>query len=224
MLDSYYADLSASYQGSVGCLAGVWGARRTRLIPRGVDYVFADIARPGVQNAKTAAALLRNLPPHQNVSQSTRKAPPACTVIGRRFFDFMAACHRLSRIEGARVPRRELSSMSDRPEGAKIIQIPIVLALDCSPTFLVRCRKVAARSRLLVRTCDAASAWRTAVSLQPLAIVVPCHLHERAPRRFSMLAAEAGARLVVLESEQLPLDELHGHLTLAVCEAARARA
>jgi hypothetical protein len=114
--------------------------------------------------------------------------------------------------------------MSERSEGAKVIHVPIVLALDCSPAFLVRCRKVAARSRLLVRVCDAATAWRTAVSLQPFVIVVPSHLHERAPRRFSLLAAEAGARLVVLESEQLPLDELQGHLTLAVYEAARARA
>lgn len=114
--------------------------------------------------------------------------------------------------------------MSEHLEGGKVIQIPIVMALDCSPAFVLRCRKVATRSRLLVRTCEAASAWRTAVAMRPLVIVVPSHLHERAPRRYSMLAAEAGARLVVLESEQLPLDELQGHLSSAAYEAARARA
>jgi hypothetical protein len=116
------------------------------------------------------------------------------------------------------------ASTSERSVGATVIRIPIVLTLECSPAFLVRCRKVAARSRLLVRECEAASAWRTAVSLRPLVLMVPSHLHERAPRRFSTLAQEAGARLVVLESEQVPLDELQGHLSSALYEAARARA
>ncbi len=114
--------------------------------------------------------------------------------------------------------------MSERSEVAKVIRIPLVLTLECSPAFLVRCRKVAARSRMLVRECEAASAWRTAVALQPLVLMVPGHLHDRAPRRFNTLAAEAGARLVVLESEQLPLDELQRHLSSALYEAARARA
>ncbi|HSO00714.1 MAG TPA: hypothetical protein VLS89_20620 [Candidatus Nanopelagicales bacterium] len=114
--------------------------------------------------------------------------------------------------------------MSERSEGGTVIHIPIVMALDCSPGLLARCRKVASRRRLLVRTCDAAMAWRTAVAMRPLVIVVPSHLYERAPGQFGVMAAEADARLVVLESDQLPLDELEGHLCSAAYEAARARA
>ncbi|MCC6555577.1 MAG: hypothetical protein IT372_21660 [Polyangiaceae bacterium] len=107
--------------------------------------------------------------------------------------------------------------------GANLIRIPIVLALDCTPALMERCRKVAARCRLLVRACDSASVWRTAVGLRPLAIVVPSHLYERSPQRFHLLAAEAGCQLVVLESAQVPAHELEGHLTSAVHEASRAR-
>lgn len=106
---------------------------------------------------------------------------------------------------------------------ARLIQIPIVLALDCTPALLERCRHIAAKRRILVRACESASAWRTAVQLRPLVIVVPAHVHERAPQRFELLAAEAGARLVVLELAQLPAHELDSHLTSAVHEAARAR-
>jgi hypothetical protein len=108
-------------------------------------------------------------------------------------------------------------------DGAKVIRIPIVLTLDCTPALLGRCRAIAAKRRLLVRACESASAWRTAVCFRPLAIVVPSHFHDRAPQRFELLAAEAGARLVVLESDQLPAHELEWHLTSAVHEAARAR-
>ena len=108
-------------------------------------------------------------------------------------------------------------------DGARLIQIPIVLALDCTPVFLERCRQISAKRGILVRGCESASAWRTAVALRPLAIVVPEHLHERAPRQFETLAAEAGARLVVLESAQLPAHELDSHITSAVNEATRAR-
>ncbi|WP_234023123.1 hypothetical protein [Sorangium cellulosum] len=104
-----------------------------------------------------------------------------------------------------------------------MIRIPVVLALDCSPGFLARCRRVAARARFLVRSCDAASAWGTAVRLRPLAIILPSHLHDRAPQTFELLAEDAGARLVVVESEQLPPGELEGHITHAIGEAARAR-
>ncbi len=114
--------------------------------------------------------------------------------------------------------------MSERSDGAEVITIPIVLTLDCSPGFLARCRKVAARSHMLVRTCEAASAWRTAVSLRPLVLMVPSNLHDRAPRRFNALATEAGARLVVLESEQIPLAEIEGYLSSALFAARRARA
>jgi hypothetical protein len=62
-----------------------------------------------------------------------------------------------------------------------------------------------------------------AVRLRPLAIVLPSHLHDRAPRTFEVLAEDAGARLVVVESEQLPSGELEGHITHAIGEAARAR-
>jgi hypothetical protein len=108
-------------------------------------------------------------------------------------------------------------------DGAKVTRIPIVLTLDCTPALLGRCRAIAAKRRLLVRPCESASAWQTAVRLQPLAIVVPSHVHERAPKQFELLASEASARLVVLESDQLPAHELEWHLTSAVHEAARAR-
>lgn len=114
--------------------------------------------------------------------------------------------------------------MSEPASGSShLIRIPVVLALDCSPSFLARLRRVAARARFLVRACEAASAWATAVRLRPLAIVLPSHLHDRAPQTFELLADDAGARLVIVESEQLPPGELEGHITHAIGEAARAR-
>lgn len=114
--------------------------------------------------------------------------------------------------------------MSEPASGSsQLIRIPVVLALECSPSFLARCRRVAARARFLVRACEAASAWATAVRLRPLAIVLPSHLHARAPQTFELLAEDAGARLVIVESEQLPPGELEGHITHAIGEAARAR-
>jgi len=109
--------------------------------------------------------------------------------------------------------------MSQPADSSNVIRFPIVLALDCSPALLTRCREAAARSRLVVRACEAAIAWQVAVRLRPLAIVLPSHLHARAPHTFELLAEEAGARLVVVESEQLPRAELESHLT----QAARGR-
>ena len=114
--------------------------------------------------------------------------------------------------------------MSERVEGGRVIHVPIVMALDCSAVLLSRCRKAATGRRLLVRACESAFAWKTAVSLQPSIIVLPSHLHEREPERFSMLAREAGSRLVVLESEQLPLDQLARMFSSALYSSAPVRA
>jgi hypothetical protein len=113
--------------------------------------------------------------------------------------------------------------MSEPASGDNIVRVPIVLALECSPSLLAQCRRVAARARFLVRPCDAASVWATAVRLRPLAIILPGHVHARAPQTFELLAEDAGARLVVIESEQLPHKELAGHITDAIGEANRGR-
>jgi hypothetical protein len=113
--------------------------------------------------------------------------------------------------------------MAEPAGGNNIVRVPIVLALECSPSLLARCRRVAARGRFLVSACDAASVWATAVRLRPLAIILPSHLHARAPETFELLAEDAGARLVIVESEQLPHNELEGHITVAIGEASRVR-
>ena len=81
-------------------------------------------------------------------------------------------------------------------EGAKIIELPLVLAIDCTKSFVDRCRSLGqqARSKFLVRACDLAAAARMAPRAS--IIVVPRRLYEQKAAEIDRLAAKGDAALL----------------------------
>jgi hypothetical protein len=93
--------------------------------------------------------------------------------------------------------------------------MPIVLAVGCAPTILARV-EAAGRAFSSILACDLASANQLAVDVRPCVIVVTASLFEFDGPKFTDLADDAQAALVVVDDDEAPVDALEARLCDAV--------
>jgi len=99
--------------------------------------------------------------------------------------------------------------------------MPIVLAVGCAPALLARL-ETAGRAFSSILACDLASAPQFAANLRPCVLVVTASLFDFDGPKFTDLADDARAALVVLDDEP-PVDALEARLCDAVNRARATR-
>jgi hypothetical protein len=99
--------------------------------------------------------------------------------------------------------------------------LPIVLAVGCAPALVARV-EAAARAFSSILACDLASAPQLTADARPCVLVVTASLFDFDGPRFTDLADDAQAALVVLEDDEPLVDALEARLCDAV-NRTRAR-
>ena len=100
--------------------------------------------------------------------------------------------------------------------------LPIVLAVGCAPALIARV-EAAARAFSSILACDLASAPRIAADVRPCVLVVTASLFDFDGPKFTDLADDAQAALVVLEDDEPPVDALEARLCDAVNRSRATR-
>lgn len=111
-----------------------------------------------------------------------------------------------------------------RARPSNLIELPLILLLGCDPDLEARCRRIAARSRVLVRALPLPFTRADIADLRPLVILVPTPVYECAPWGYEVLAEKVGASLLTLEGALLAPIVLEYRLMEALAFAARLRA
>ena len=93
--------------------------------------------------------------------------------------------------------RERAPTEANEQRGAKVIELPLVLAIGCAPSFVERCRMLGAvaQSKFLVRRCDLSAA--RALDCHPVIIVVPRDLYDQRSAEFDRLAERSNAALLM---------------------------
>jgi hypothetical protein len=107
---------------------------------------------------------------------------------------------------------------------SNVIALPLILLLGCDAELAARCRSIAARSKVLVRSSPVPFARSEVTALAPLVIVVPADIYEGAPWGFEVLAEKVGASLLMLEREPIAPIVLEYRIMEALVFATRLRA
>lgn len=105
-----------------------------------------------------------------------------------------------------------------------VISLPLILLLGCDSDLEGRCRAIAARSRVLVRSARVPVQRAEVSAWAPLVIVVPAQVYEGAPWGFEVLAEKVGASLLMLDPEPLAPIVLEYRMMEALLFATRLRA
>lgn len=105
-----------------------------------------------------------------------------------------------------------------------VISLPLILLLGCDADLESRCRSIAARSRVLVRSAPVPVQRAEVSAWAPLVIVVPAQVYEGAPWGFEVLAEKVGASLLMLDPEPLAPIVLEYRMMEALLFATRLRA
>lgn len=105
-----------------------------------------------------------------------------------------------------------------------VISLPLILLLGCDSDLESRCRSIAARSRVLVRSAPVPVQRAEVSAWAPLVIVVPAQVYEGAPWGFEVLAEKVGASLLMLDPEPLAPIVLEYRMMEALLFATRLRA
>ncbi|MEP7120614.1 MAG: hypothetical protein ABJE95_06885 [Byssovorax sp.] len=93
--------------------------------------------------------------------------------------------------------------------------LPIVLAVGCAPALLARV-EAAAKAFSSILSCDLTSAHQLVADVRPCVLVVSASLFDFDGPKFTDLADDAQAALVVLEDDEPPVDALEARLCDAV--------
>jgi hypothetical protein len=110
------------------------------------------------------------------------------------------------------------------PTPANVISLPLILLLGCDAELETRCRSIALRARVLVRSAPVPFQRSEVALLEPLVIIVPGHVYEGAPWGFEVLAEKVGASLLMLDREPLAPIVLEYRMMEALVFATRLRA
>lgn len=105
-----------------------------------------------------------------------------------------------------------------------VIALPLILLLGCDAELEARCRSIAARAKVLVRSAPVPFQRSEVTALSPLVIMVPAHIYEGAPWGFEVLAEKVGASLLMLDREPLAPIVLEYRMMEALVFATRLRA
>ena len=106
---------------------------------------------------------------------------------------------------------------------ANVISLPLILLLGCDLDLETRCRSIASRARVLVRTAPVPFQRSEIALLQPLVIIVPGHVYEGAPWGFEVLAEKVGASLLMLDRDLIAPIVLEYRMMEALVFATRLR-
>jgi hypothetical protein len=146
--------------------------------------------------------------------------PPAREIAGKR-----AARRVAPKLLGDRpVPPHTQPEPRLRAHPQNLIELRLVLLLGCEPELSARCRSVAARARVLVRSQPLPVTRAEVAELRPLVIGVPAPHYESAPWDYEVLAEKVGASLLTLDASMSAPIVLEDRLTEALAFATRLRA
>jgi hypothetical protein len=109
------------------------------------------------------------------------------------------------------------------PARSNVIALPLVLLLGCDPDLEARCRSIAARARVLVRSSPVPFARAEVSAMAPLVIIVPADIYEGAPWGFEVLAEKVGASLLMLDREPIAPIVLEYRMMESLVFATRLR-
>jgi hypothetical protein len=110
------------------------------------------------------------------------------------------------------------------PAPSNVIALPLMLMLGCEQEIEGRCRSIAARARVLVRTMSLPFQRSEVAALSPLVIMVPAAVYEGAPWGFEVLAEKVGASLLMLDRDPMAPIVLEYRMMEALVFATRLRA
>ena len=107
---------------------------------------------------------------------------------------------------------------------SNVISLPLIVLLGCDGALEARCRRIAARARVLVRSSPVPFARSEVTSLEPLVIIVPAQVYEGAPWGFEVLAEKVGASLLMIDREPIATIVLEYRIMESLIFATRLRA
>ena len=94
----------------------------------------------------------------------------------------------------------ERSSLSDRPV------VPVVLAVECAPSFRAARGSLVERAGAVLKTIDFDGASKQVVALRPVALIAPTAVYERDGRFLEVLGRSVDARLITEEDCEDPIE------------------
>jgi hypothetical protein len=106
---------------------------------------------------------------------------------------------------------------------SNLVALPLILLLGCEESLEARCRSIAARARVLVRSMPIPFQRAEVAGLEPLVIIVPATVYEGAPWGFEVLAEKVGASLLMLDREPMAPIVLEYRMMEALVFATRLR-
>jgi hypothetical protein len=101
--------------------------------------------------------------------------------------------------------------------------IPTVIAVGCSQAFVERCRRVVARSGLIVEPEPLGGLATIVASRKPLALMIQRDIYDFDPDEFDLLARDVRGSLVVIEHEDMAFQALERQLSDAIYRAQKLR-
>jgi hypothetical protein len=123
-----------------------------------------------------------------------------------------------------RLPTHSPEPLSFEAVASNVITLPLILLLGCNPEIESRCRTIALRARVLVRTLPLPFQRSEVAAMQPLVIIVPAPIYEGAPWGFEVLAEKVGASLLMLDRDPMAPIVLEYRMMEALVFATRLRA
>jgi hypothetical protein len=122
------------------------------------------------------------------------------------------------------LPTPSPEPLSFEAVASNVITLPLILLLGCNPEVESRCRIIALRARVLVRTLPLPFQRSEVAAMQPLVIIVPAPVYEGAPWGFEVLAEKVGASLLMLDRDPMAPIVLEYRMMEALVFATRLRA
>jgi hypothetical protein len=124
-----------------------------------------------------------------------------------------------------RLPPTSLAPLSPEARASSnVVTLPLIVLLGCDPDVEARCRAIALRARVLLRTHPLPFQRAEVAAMHPLVIIVPAAVYESAPWGFEVLAEKIGASLLMLDRNPMASIVLEYRMMEALVFATRLRA
>ena len=123
-----------------------------------------------------------------------------------------------------RLPTSLPAPLSLEAGASNVITLPLILLLGCQREVEARCRTIALRARVLLRTLPLPFQRSEVAAMGPLVLVVPAAVYESAPWGFEVLAEKVGASLLMLDRDPIAPIVLEYRMMEALVFASRLRA
>jgi hypothetical protein len=121
-------------------------------------------------------------------------------------------------------PHTSPAVLPSEPAPSNLISLPLILLLGCDRETEGRCRAIASRARVLLRSSTLPVLRSEIVAMGPLVIIVPAGVYESAPWGFEVLAEKVGASLLMLDRDPMASIVIEYRMMEALVFATRLRA